>query len=76
MVSFSASSFETLYRKIVTLARVAINRPIVNLGDFKTFSCYHEIIRRRSRPTLILQATKGNREVLGGLDFQDNMAIS
>ena len=39
MVSFSASYFETLYGKIVTLARVAINRPIVNLGDRKTFSC-------------------------------------
>ncbi len=31
--------FSGSYGKIVTLARVAINRPIVNLGDSKTFSC-------------------------------------
>ena len=43
MVSFSASSLEASYGKIVTLARVAINRLIVNWGDCKAFSCNHAV---------------------------------
>jgi hypothetical protein len=36
---FGLTRIVDFYGKIVNLARLAINRPIVNLGDFKTFSC-------------------------------------
>ncbi len=55
---FGLTRIVDFHGKIVNLARLAINRLIVNMGDSKTFSCNQAFAVTRSEGPLIAQPFK------------------